>query len=57
MKKLFFPIALSFLFLFSSCIKEVYIEPIGSVITETRDIRNFDGLEVNGAYEVHLISR
>lgn len=56
MKKLIVPIALVFTFLFSSCHDDsIYIDPSGGIITETRDIRNFDGVRANGNFEVHLI--
>jgi Putative auto-transporter adhesin, head GIN domain len=56
MKKLIIPIALVLTFLFSSCHDDsIYIDPSGGIVTETRDIRNFDGVRVNGNFEVHLI--
>lgn len=57
MKKLFFPlIAASLLFLNSCSIDSTYIESSGTIVKETREIRNFDGIEVNGNFEVHLIN-
>ncbi len=56
MKKLIIPIALVLTFLFSSCHDDsIYIDSSGGIITETRDIRNFDGVRANGNFEVHLI--
>lgn len=56
MKKLFIPFILWMSIALTGCYRDgIFIDPSGLRITETRDIRNFDGVEVYGNLEVRLV--
>lgn len=56
MKKLLFSLLLLIAVMTTGCYRDgVFIEPNGQIITETRDIRNFDGVEVSGNLMVRLV--
>jgi Putative auto-transporter adhesin, head GIN domain len=54
MKKLFFFILLLFALLTEGCLRDEFYGS-GHIITEERNLKNFDGIKVQGAMEVHLV--